>query len=150
MYVDLDDSKYSDNSTVPPMFVVTSQRPDIVIIEKDTNKINIFELTCPFEMNIDSAHNLKTDKYGPLKDDIMENSYKVDFEAFEVGSRGFITPDNKKRLKKIHHFCKKGIKFKVFYDNISALAVSCSYFIFLSRNDMAWSNPPLLNAEFKY
>ena len=36
----------------------------------------------------------------------------VYFEAFEVGSHGFITPDNKKRIKKIHQFCNKNIKFK--------------------------------------
>ena len=34
VYVDLDGSKFSENSTIPPQYIVTTKRPDIVIIDK--------------------------------------------------------------------------------------------------------------------
>ena len=56
VYIDLENAKFSENSTIPPNYIVTKQRPDIVIIDKNSSKMLLFELTCPFEMNIDSAH----------------------------------------------------------------------------------------------
>ena len=71
---------------------------------------------------------------------------------FEVGSHtGYISRENKDRLKKLHKFCKKDIKLKQLKNNISAIAVLSSYFIFNNRNIESWHTPsdyimsPLMN-----
>ena len=40
----------------PPNVIVTSQRPDIVVLNSELRKVIIFKLTCPFDTNIDTAH----------------------------------------------------------------------------------------------
>ena len=71
---------------------------------------------------------------------------------FEVGSHtGYISRENKDRLKKLHKFCKKDIKLKQLKNNISAIAVLSSYYIFNNRNIESWHTPsdyimsPLMN-----
>ena len=147
VYVDLDGSKFSENSTIPPQYIVTTERPDIVIIDKKTKEINIYELTCPFETNIDKAHAAKIDKYNHFRSDIED--FSVNVEAFEIGSRGYVTPDNRKRIKQLQKYCKTTTKIKKFIENLSAISVNCSYFIFLCRNDKSWPNPPLLSQAFR-
>ena len=56
--------------------------------------------------------------------------------------------DNNDRLKSLHKFCKKNIKFKQFHQNISALAVNASFYLFICRKDPVRSDPPLLSAPF--
>jgi len=38
--------------TIPPNILTTSQRPDLVIINNNTKRILIVELTIPFETNM--------------------------------------------------------------------------------------------------
>lgn len=42
--------------------MITSERPYIFIIDRNTQKANIFELTLPFETNIESNDVYKPDK----------------------------------------------------------------------------------------
>ena len=97
-------------------------------------------MTCPFETRIDQAHKLKVEKYEHLNTDLAVNGYKPNIEAFEVGSRGYLTKDNKQRIK----YCKSDIKLKTFTNNISALSVNSSYYIFLCRKESQWSDTPHL------
>ena len=68
--------------------------------------------------------------------------------AFEVGARGVVTKDNSDRLKALHKFCQKKIKYKQFLQNILALAVNASYYLWICRKDPVWSDPPLLTTPF--
>ena len=104
------------------------------------------ELTVPFETNIKARHETKADKYAHFTTDIT--SHKAVVEAFEIGSRGYIRPDNTNRLKKNHKLCTPGLKFKTFQENISVLSVYCSFNIFLSRKDNDWISPPYLHQPF--
>ena len=58
-------------------------RSDIVIISQD--EVSIFELTVPLDPHIKAANFLKTEKYSRLA-------------PFEIGSRGYISPENKNIL----------------------------------------------------
>ena len=109
MYIDIQGHKIN-GGTLPPDIVVTSNRPDIVLVDRDNKEILLAELTCPFETNIDNANARKTDKYSPLQSDIASNGYKCRLICFEVGSRGLITKYNKKRLSEIIRFVKRGEK----------------------------------------
>ena len=52
--------------TIPPHILVTRLRPDIVVIKKAACEVIIFELTCPWDSNIERSHTLKEEKYAPL------------------------------------------------------------------------------------
>jgi hypothetical protein len=137
MYSDIDGSQTENGGTIPSRLTVTPLKPDIVIL--DEKSINIFELTVPFETNINKRHTDKTNKYAHFLTDIKALSPSV--EAFEIGSRGTITPDNKKRLHKIHSFIDKKITFKSFTHTISQLAITSSYYIYIHRKDPTWISP---------
>ena len=54
----------------------------------------LFELSVPFELNIDKTHDYKTQKYTPLQTDLEENGYDVTLICLEIGSRGFVSQGN--------------------------------------------------------
>ena len=134
--------------TLPPSILVTTLRPDIVIIDKQKKEVNIFELTVPGETRLKISHNLKYQKYQHLNSDIR--GHTVNIIPFEIGSQtGYISLENKGYLQKLHKFCENNIKLKKFKHNISAVSVLSSYFIFNSRNhgwgDMGPIVPPFPN-----
>ena len=102
----------------------------------------MFELTVPFEHNISSRHEYKMNNYSHFKTDIT--SYKANVEAFEIGARGYVSNENRGRLKIIHSFCDKNIKYKQFEDTISSTASSGSYYIYLGRKEKDWHTPAYL------
>ncbi len=139
VYSDIPGGQTVNGVTIPPNLTITSLLPDILILDEKT--VNIFELSVPFETNITKRHTDKTNKYAHFLTDITALTPKL--EAFEVGSRGILTHDNKARLKKIHHFINKDISFKTFTQKISELAITSSYYIFTHRKDPTWSSPDL-------
>ena len=137
VYTDLTNKQTINGGTIPPNLTVTPLRPDIVIL--DNKSINIFELTVPFETNVDKQHLYKTNKYSHLLTDITTLSSTL--EAFEVGSRGVITPNNKERLRKLHSYVDKKIKFKTFTSKISEISIVSSYYIFIQHKNPSWISP---------
>ena len=107
---------------------------------KNLKKLLILELSVPFETNLNKAHEYKETKYAPLISDIESKEYTVHYFAIEVGSRGYISPDNAKRLKLVLNEIGKPTKFKIFCDNISKLAVTCtsSFVIYYSKHNPKW------------
>ena len=145
VYADLDNCRVSESVTVPPHIIVTSHKPDLVIIDNQKSEIHIFELTVPFETNIETRHLEKSNKYSNLTTDI--DIISPHLTCFEVGSRGYLTPDNRKRLKTLQKFCKKSISHKQLMKEVSQIAISTSYYIFLTRNDYERTMPKPLNGN---
>ena len=142
VYSDIAGAQTVNGGTIPPNLIVTPLRPDIVIL--NNNDVNIFELTVPFETNIDKRHLFKMNKYSHFLKDITQ--MKPSLEAFEIGSCGLITPDNSHRLKQIHKFVNKTINFKTFKNKISEIAITSSYYLFLQRKNPGWISPgPMTN-----
>ena len=141
VYSDIKGAETVNGGTIPPNLTVTNLRPDIVII--DNNTVNLFELTVPFETNINKRHTEKTNKYAHFLTDITILTPSL--EAFEIGSRGIITKDNRERLKKLHKFVDKDISFKTFTHKISEISIVSSYYIFLQRKTPSWISPGPLN-----
>ena len=119
---------------------MTPLRPDIVIL--DGNSANIYELTVPFETNIKARHLYKINKYSNLCTDIT--SMTTTLEAFEIGARGLITPENKDRLKKLHKYVDKSVSFKMFTNKIAEIAITSSYYIYIQRKNPQWVSPGLM------
>ena len=88
-------------------------------------------------------HIEKKTKYSHFLTDIK--TYKPTLTCFEIGSRGYISPDNQTRQKTN---CKAGIKIRKFKENISALCIYSSYAIFNSRKEPQWTSPEYLNPPF--
>ena len=73
IYADIEGAKVN-GGTVPPSIVITSQRPDMVIVNKNTTPPTVYllELTCPFTRNIAAANSRKRARYEFLAADIQE------------------------------------------------------------------------------
>jgi hypothetical protein len=145
-YVDIPNFNIN-GGTLPPNVVITSQKPDIVIIDPRTTPptVWLYELTCPFEPNINKANSYKKDKYSSLKQDIMDNGYTCHLVPFEIGSRGFIP----RRVKLL--LCSLLSSFTTvtyptnYITHISKLSLLSSFSIFHSRKEGQWNNPPVLS-----
>ena len=138
---------YYAGGTLPPDVAVTNLKPDIVIVDRRNRKVAIFELTCPAEHRIAAAHTLKAHKYSHFESDQTHNTVTV--APFEIGSHtGYVSKDNKTRLASLHKFCKKSIKLKKFVNNISAITILGSYYIFNCRSQVLWPEMAPILAPF--
>ncbi len=139
--------KRQTHTTVPVSCLVTNLVPDLCIyLEEESNKsLTVVELTIPFEINADSAHDRKTEKYSSLINDLNSNNVETKFIALEIGSRGYINSDNMGRLKELHKLMKCNISFKDFRNSISKLSIMSSYVIYYSKDEPSWDeNIPLI------
>ena len=62
LYVDLENLSAGNGGTIPPDILVTNQRPDLVLVNRQSRKIVLFELTVPWDSNVDTSHDLKVRK----------------------------------------------------------------------------------------
>ena len=70
---------------------LTSLRPDIVIRDDANKKIIIIDIAVPFEnrkVAFDEARSRKLEKYHGLAENLREQGYQVDLDAFVVGALG--------------------------------------------------------------
>jgi len=104
------------------------------------------ELTVNWESNCVKNNIYKSDKYAHFVNDIT--THKASVTAFEVGVRGQLSKENMSRLHSLHTFTKKNIKFKTFTNNLSALAVNSSYFIYTCRKQPMWNQTDYLGPPF--
>ena len=131
---------------IPPHILSTSLRPDVFAVDETNHVIAILELTCPWERNIEKDHEYKEQKYAPLVADLSRD-YRVYQFSIEVSARGFISKENKSRVKAfLLKVCNVGNgemqKLITFCSKASLLA---SFSIFSARNEPSWSSPhPLL------
>jgi hypothetical protein len=140
---DLEGFTAPGGGTIPIDVCITALKPDITVLDLKNNTFNIFELTCPMEPNIKKRNVQKTDKYSHFLQDIT--CHTPTLTCFEVGVRGYISPENNSRLKTLHKFCKPDIKLKNFKQNISALSIYSSYAIFCNRKEPLWVDPGYLS-----
>jgi hypothetical protein len=143
IYSDLGCKKGETITTVPPEVLPTSQRPDLVIYWLNLKKICIIELTIPFETNIQNSHQKKVNKYASLVHDLSDKGLKVDFYAFEVGSRGFLSADNLGTLKSLLHLSKSSQSFKRVRNDLEKIVLCTSFSIYCSKAEPSWLEPPL-------
>jgi len=139
VFSDISGHQATNGGTIPVTMAVTELKPDLVIVNEKEKTVDIFELTVPFEGNIKARNTYKSNRYAHFVKDIT--SHKATVTAFEVGKRGYLTPENEKRLQKICSFCEKRTKQKEFLESISKLAITCSYLIYTARKQPSWYSP---------
>ena len=86
-------------------FLVTAQKPDLVIIDRMEEKMDIFELTVPLETNNKNANALKMNKYEHFITD--KTTRDVSVHPFEISSRGYISPSNQTNPVLVSKQCVK-------------------------------------------
>ena len=143
MYADIPGHKFN-NGTIPPDVILTSDRPDLVIIDRKKKSIDLLELTCSFEKNIKSAHIKKDLKYQEIKFGLQRAGWQVNLIPFEIGSRGLVTKSNKINIIntfKRHHI---KVKHKKLIAELAKISLLCSYVIYQARGEPTWQEPPFL------
>ena len=105
-------------------------KSDVVILDHKEKTIHLFELTVKWESNYEKNNTFKSHKYAHFLMDITK--YKPSLTAFEVGVRGHLDREN----------------MKTFTDNLSALAVNSSYFIYTCRKEGMWNQTSYLGPPF--
>lgn len=133
---------------IPANLCPTLEKPDLVIIDEKKKTVDLFELTVPGELRISVSNKLKADRYDHFKKDI-NNEYKTTITPFEISCTGHVTRENRDRLRKIHKFTDKSKTLKQFIQDISYITILSSYYIFIARNEPAWSDPPFITPPSK-
>ena len=59
LYCDLLGQGAGGGGTLPPHIITTAQRPDLVLVNEVDKVVILFELSVPWDSNIDTAHNYK-------------------------------------------------------------------------------------------
>ena len=80
-------------------------RPDLVIINREKNKIIVVDVTMPFEgepRSLAEARETKLQKYSDLKTWLQGKYNEVELEAFIVGALGSWDLDNEPVLRMLH------------------------------------------------
>ena len=132
--------------TIPPRILVTSLKPDLFIFNEETRVAVVFELTCPWDNNIERSHNFKEEKYSSLVSDLSHDFTVFQFSV-EVSVRGQLTGPNKARLKNLSYRCCRDPKAvsKSLYEIMSKATLLSSFSIFCARREPSWMSPaPLI------
>ena len=119
-------------NTIPPEILITSQRPDMTIINKARREIKVVELTIPFECNIEQAQERKSAKYAPLLAGLQEVGYKCTYFSIELGARGVVSYGTSKTLKQMCGASRLNVRN--FLRDISRTVIQCSFLIFKAKD----------------
>ena len=145
LYSDMRGLLAPGGGSIPPDIIVTNLRPDICIVNETSNEVILFELTCPWDRNIDRSHTFKEEKYSPLVADLSRRFKTYQFSV-EISVRGQVTRDNKAHLKAFtYRVCAdpKAV-FKSIIQVCSRISLLSSFSIFSARNEPSWTDPSFI------
>ena len=145
LYSDLPGYQAPHGGTIPPHIHVTAFRPDLFIFDELARVLIIFELTCPWDGNIETSHTFKEDKYSPLLADLSGN-FNAFLFSIEVSVRGQVSKANRARLKAFSYRCcdEPRVATRMMIENASRASLLCSYSIFSARKEPSWASPNML------
>jgi hypothetical protein len=148
IFADLNGCRTNGGGTIPPEFLATAQKPDLVFVLQLLKLIKIFELTsCADRIeNIRKARFRKNNRDGHLASDISEqpNGMKATYACFEICALGSIRDESKAVLTEL--FPTRKIRRKLLR-KLAKIAISCSYVIFSSRRSSEWGDVPLFELD---
>jgi hypothetical protein len=141
LYCDLSGKGTGAGGTLPPHILTTAQRPDLVLVNEVDKSVIVFELSVPWDSNVDTAHNYKLNKYSSLKIDLENSGFNTFLFCCEVSVRGQINKTNKSALKTLLFKSTDHGRssFKSFINSISKAALLGSFTIFNARNELSWN-----------
>ena len=104
LFSDLEGFQAPGGGVIPPNILTTTLRPDLFLVDEARSLLVLFELTSPWETNIERSHTYKEGKYAPLVADLSRDYTVLQFSV-EISARGFISKPNKARLKALSLKC---------------------------------------------
>jgi hypothetical protein len=134
-----------NGGTIPPDILPTGLRPDLVIINRIERKIDLLELTCSYETNLEKANIRKAKNYNDLKTDLEKAGWKVTLVPFEIGSRGLVNKRNRESLTSAMKRNNIKIRHTQLFKELSKISLLCSYSIFQAHCVPSWQDPPFLH-----
>ena len=151
LMIDMAGYQAPHGGTIPPHILVTNLRPDIFIVDENARIAIVFELTCPWDNNIERSHNYKEEKYAPLVADLT-NAFSVFHFSVEVSVRGQISKSNRARLKSfLYRSCRDARPLtKSLTKIVSKAALLSSFSLFNARKEPSWINPTPLVVKWSY
>ena len=116
----------------PEHISTTSLRPDMVLFSTKTKQVILWELTVPWEENMELAYERKMEKYQDLVDDCKRRGWKASCYPIEVGVRGFAGKSLNQALNKMGI---SGLKKRRAVQTILDMAVKSSKWIWICRGN---------------
>ena len=144
VYADLEGRRFN-GETIPPRILVTSEIPDLVLVDNESGEMGVWELTVCYEDRFQASKEYKENKYACLISDLSQKT-SVGYETIEIGARGYINSRNRNVLRDLHSLTT-GISLKEFIASIGRTALMLSYYIFVSRHSNSWLDPHFESAE---
>ena len=142
LYSDMVGYQAPHGGTIPPHILVTNLRPDIFIVDEIARIAIVFELTCPWDNNVERSHTYKEEKYSPLVADLA-NHFSVFHFSVEVSVRGQVSKSNRARLKSfLFRSCRDARTLtKSLTKIVSKAALLSSFSLFNARKEPSWTSP---------
>ena len=142
LFSDLPGFQAPHGGVIPPDVHVTNLKPDLFIIDITSRVVVFFELTCPWDSNVQRSHEYKERKYAPLIAD-LSSRYRVFNYSVEISARGQISKENRARLKSCLYNCCEAPRSSI--GNLiricSKSSLLSSFSIFSARKEPSWSSP---------
>ena len=131
-----------NGGTVPHIYSLQDKKPDLVLVDDSLpkHKIILVELTIPWDAieNQMAAENRKIERYQSLQSEI-NSSHDCKLITVEVGARGFITSENKTKIKNILTATNVK-KISAVTTTLSKLALIGSKLIYNARFSPTWGD----------
>ena len=116
----------------PETIVVTTLRPDLVLMSESTRQVVLLELTVPWEDRMEEAFERKRAKYDELAGECRHNGWKTRCNPIEVGCRGFAGQSLCRALKMLGI---RGLHSREAIRNITDAAEKASRWLWIKRGD---------------
>ena len=115
------------------------------MISESSRKAIIFELTCPWDSDVQRSHTFKEEKYAPLVANLARH-YSLYHFSVEVSVRGQISKENKAQLKAfVYPLCDTlGKLADEMVKDCWKAALLSSFSIFCARKEASLMGPPPL------
>lgn len=131
--------------TIPEDILVTDQRPDITVINREAKAITLLELSICWDQDNEAAKARKQHRYEALVAELQENRWKTELVTIEIGSRGFSSNNTATALK--NFFPSKSTRSKIL-TTLNQVALTCSHKIFQERDNPTWIPDVLMMQSF--
>ena len=104
----------------------------------------LLELTVPIEDRVLAAQSLKSKRYENLIRECQSNGWKASLLTIEIGCRGYISDSFKYILKQLG---LSKLDSNLTFKQCSAIALRCSYILYLNRNQPSWRSMPYIASD---
>ena len=141
LYADLSNHRGSENppATIPPEILVTSARPDIVIIK--SNSVVLMELTIPYNSpeSLANAHARKSTKrnYQIALSNLERKGHNTSLVTIEIGALDHSLTTTHQSLQNLLPTLSRRAT-RAMFDDAAKITIGASHTIFLARKSQVW------------